>query len=277
MGYLNNSTRTLDAILTRKGREMLARGQLLNINKFALGDDEVDYALWDTSHGSGTDYYGSVIENLPFLEPFDDPDTIMKYKLVTRTQATRTMPTIITKTDSSALNKTFYGDYELSQQATNFWEGNPNSGPQYYLTRPITNFTVETSDHLTGTTGQTPYSGEHYSLTILDASVAFMGPPSSTPSQGGGAGYNWNPNTIVGQIGYDALKEVQSITQTINGVVVNDEEKMTKGGITIFIYGKPLTTGTAKTKLIVTGESSGAVYEYNITITYTATYTEPTG
>ena len=274
MGYLNNTTRTLDAILTRKGREMLARGQLLNISKFALGDDEVDYALWDTSHGNGTDYYGAVIENLPFLEPFDDPDTIMKYKLVTRTQATRTMPTIITKTDSSALNKTFYGDYATSQQATNFWEDTPGTGPQYYLTRPITSFTVETLDHLAGTTGQSQFSGENYSLTILDGSVAYMGPATSATY--GGVGYNWMDTTIAGTVGYEALKEVQSITQTINGVVVDNEDRMTKNGVTLFIYGKPLTSGTAKTKLIVTGESSGAVYEYNITITYAATYTEPT-
>ena len=42
----------------------------------------------------------------------------------------------------------------------------------------------------------------------------------------------------------------------------------------MIIYGKPLTSGTAKTKLLVTGESSGAVYEYNITITYSATFSE---
>ena len=277
MGYLNNTTRILDAILTRKGREMLAKGQLLNISKFALADDEVDYALWDTTHGSGTDYYGAVIDNLPFLEPFDDPDTIMKYKLVTRVQATRTMPTIITKTESSALTKTFYGDYATSQQATNFFEGNPSTGPQYYLTRPINNFAVETSDHLAGTTGQTQFSGENYSLTILDSSVAFMGPASSTPAAACGAWYNLIPTPMTGQIGYEALKEVQSITQTINGVTVSDpEQQMQKNGVTLFIYGKPLTTGTAKTKLIVTGEGSGAVYEYNITITYSATYTEPT-
>ncbi|MAG27790.1 hypothetical protein CMI47_19855, partial [Candidatus Pacearchaeota archaeon] len=202
---------------------------------------------------------------------------IMKYKLVTRTQATRTMPTITTITDSSSLTKTFYGDYATSQQATNFFEGSPSTGPQYYLTRPITSFTVETSDHLAGTTGQSQFSGENYSLTILDCSVAYMGPATSAAgdnsSQGG---YNWIPAPIDGQIGYDALKEVQSITQTINGVVVDDEERMTKNGVTLFIYGKPLTSGTAKTKLIVTGESSGAVYEYNITITYAATYTEPT-
>ena len=44
MGYLNNSSVTVDAILTIKGRELLARGAgEFNITQFALGDDEVDY------------------------------------------------------------------------------------------------------------------------------------------------------------------------------------------------------------------------------------------
>jgi len=85
MGYLNNSTRTLDAILTKKGREILSSGGDFVVTKFALGDDEIDYSLWDTAHSRGTDYYGAVIDNLPALEPFNDPSEIMKYKLVTRT------------------------------------------------------------------------------------------------------------------------------------------------------------------------------------------------
>ena len=63
MGYLNNVSTVLDAILTKKGRELLARGQTtegtpaFNITKFALGDDEVDYSLWNVTHPDGTDYY----------------------------------------------------------------------------------------------------------------------------------------------------------------------------------------------------------------------------
>ena len=91
MGYLNNSTRILDAILTKKGREILSSGGDFEVTKFALGDDEVDYALWDTTHTQGTDYYGAVIDNLPALEPFNDPSEIMKYKLVTRQEGTSAM------------------------------------------------------------------------------------------------------------------------------------------------------------------------------------------
>ena len=50
MGFLDNTSITVDAILTKKGRELLARGQNeFKITKFALADDEVDYSLYDTS------------------------------------------------------------------------------------------------------------------------------------------------------------------------------------------------------------------------------------
>ena len=46
MGFLNNTSVTVDAVLTKKGRELLARGQdEFKITKFALSDDEIDYRL----------------------------------------------------------------------------------------------------------------------------------------------------------------------------------------------------------------------------------------
>jgi len=66
MAYLNKTTQVLKAILTNKGREKLAQGQF-NVSHFALADDEIDYTLWDTAHPSGSDYYGTVIENLPLF------------------------------------------------------------------------------------------------------------------------------------------------------------------------------------------------------------------
>ena len=68
MGFLDNSTVTVDAILTKKGRELLANGGDLNITKFALSDEEIDYTLWDVTHPNGTDSYGTVIENMSLLE-----------------------------------------------------------------------------------------------------------------------------------------------------------------------------------------------------------------
>ena len=101
MGFLNNTTVTVDAILTKKGRELLAQGtSAFQITKFALADDEVDYGLFDTSHPNGTDYYGAVIEAMPLLEAFPDENHVMRYKLVTLPKNTRKMP-ILTVQPSS--------------------------------------------------------------------------------------------------------------------------------------------------------------------------------
>lgn len=83
MGYLDNSSVSVDAILTNKGRQILAAGGQLNITKFALSDDEVDYDLWNPAHTLGTNYYGAVIENMPILEGLPDESQMMRYKLVT--------------------------------------------------------------------------------------------------------------------------------------------------------------------------------------------------
>lgn len=83
MGYLDNSSVTVDAILTNKGRQILAAGGQLNIVKFALSDDEIDYDLWNPAHTLGTNYYGAVIENMPILEALPDETQMMRYKLVT--------------------------------------------------------------------------------------------------------------------------------------------------------------------------------------------------
>ena len=93
MGFLNNTTITIDAILTKRGRELLARGRNeFTVTKFALADDEVDYRLWDTTHPNGTNYYGAVIENMPLLEPVSDETQALKYKLVTLPKETSRLP-----------------------------------------------------------------------------------------------------------------------------------------------------------------------------------------
>jgi len=93
MGYLNNSVITVDAILTKKGRELLARGDgSFRITQFALADDEIDYTLYNPSHPSGSAFYGEAIENMPLLEAFPDETQIMKYKLSTLPRGTSKLP-----------------------------------------------------------------------------------------------------------------------------------------------------------------------------------------
>ena len=93
MGYLNNTVVTVDAILTKKGRELLARGNgAFKITQFALADDEIDSTLYNPSHPSGSAYYGEAIENMPILEAFPDENQIMKYKLATLPRGTSKLP-----------------------------------------------------------------------------------------------------------------------------------------------------------------------------------------
>ena len=93
MGYLDNSVVTVDAILTKKGRELLARGDgSFKITQFALADDEIDYTLYNPTHPSGSALYGEALENMPLLEAFPDETQIMKYKLTTLPRGTSKLP-----------------------------------------------------------------------------------------------------------------------------------------------------------------------------------------
>jgi hypothetical protein len=93
MGFLNNSIVTIDAILTTKGRQLLAKGDgTFKITQFALADDEIDYTLYNPSHPSGSAYYGEAIENMPILEAFPQETQVMKYKLITLPRGTAKLP-----------------------------------------------------------------------------------------------------------------------------------------------------------------------------------------
>lgn len=106
MGYLNKSTVTVDAILTKKGRELLARGRsAFQITQFAVADDEIDYGLYDPAHPLGTEYYGSAIENMPVVEASPDETQNLRYKLVTLNRGSNLIPTI--QTGISSIELTF--------------------------------------------------------------------------------------------------------------------------------------------------------------------------
>jgi hypothetical protein len=95
MGYLNNSIVTVDAVLTKKGRELLAKGDgSFKITQFALADDEIDYTLYNPTHPSGSEYYGEAIERTPLLEAFVDETQTMKYKLATLPRGTSKLPVL---------------------------------------------------------------------------------------------------------------------------------------------------------------------------------------
>ena len=93
MGYLDNTVITVDAILTKRGRELLARNDF-RITQFGLADDEVDYTLYNEDHPNGSQYAGEAIENMPTLEAIPDENNIMVHKLITLPRGTSKLPIV---------------------------------------------------------------------------------------------------------------------------------------------------------------------------------------
>jgi len=95
MGYLDNSSITVDAILTKRGRELLARNDgSFRITQFALGDDEIDYTLFNENHPNGSQFSGEAIENMPLIEAIPDEANIMRHKLITLNRGTSRLPLV---------------------------------------------------------------------------------------------------------------------------------------------------------------------------------------
>lgn len=88
MAFLDNSGDIiLDAVLTDTGRKRLAAGDgSFKIAKFALGDDEIDYGLYDRNHSSGSAYYDLNILQTPVLEAFTNNTSVLNSKLITYNQ-----------------------------------------------------------------------------------------------------------------------------------------------------------------------------------------------
>jgi len=72
MGFLDNSGDIiLDAVLTDAGRQRLAKADgTFKIVQFALGDDEINYGLYDKTNASGSAYYDLSIMQTPVFEAF---------------------------------------------------------------------------------------------------------------------------------------------------------------------------------------------------------------
>jgi hypothetical protein len=85
MAFLDNSGDIiLDAVLTDEGRRRLAEGKgTFRITKFALGDDEIDYGLYDKDHPSGSAYFDLEILQTPVFEAFTNNGSSMKSKIIT--------------------------------------------------------------------------------------------------------------------------------------------------------------------------------------------------
>ena len=133
MGYLNNSVITVDAILTTKGRQLLAQNDgSFRITQFALADDEVNYTLYNPDHPSGSAYYGEAIVNMSLLEAFPLETQIMKYKLVTLPRGTAKMP--ILDLGYTAIVIKQGASLAITPQTLNYFGGNTFESSGYTFT-----------------------------------------------------------------------------------------------------------------------------------------------
>jgi hypothetical protein len=122
MGFLNNSIVTVDAILTRKGRELLAKNDgSFRITQFALADDEIDYTLYNPDHPEGSAFYGQAIDGMPLLEAFPDETQAMKYLLTTLPRGTSKLPILDLGYTTITLNQG--ATLSISPQTLNYLGG----------------------------------------------------------------------------------------------------------------------------------------------------------
>ncbi len=124
MAYVDNKSITVDAVLTKRGRELLAQTGNLNITSFALADDEVDYSLYNPNHPQGSAYYDIAIRNTPVFQPLSDETQSMKYKLVTLAQGVTSIPVISLNIQSIDVQKDNKSDNIIA----------PTTNPAYNLT-----------------------------------------------------------------------------------------------------------------------------------------------
>jgi hypothetical protein len=139
MAFLDKSvTVFVDAVLTELGRQQLATAGNLNISKFALADDGIDYNLFDVTHSSGPDYYDNAILNMPLLEVMtrsvavaeDGKDGAMKFPL--KDKLDDTVDTIlITGVPTSTETVGAFDYFVISPVTENFGEDE-----EYTLTLP---------------------------------------------------------------------------------------------------------------------------------------------
>jgi hypothetical protein len=182
MAYTNNKSITVDATLTKKGRELLASNGGLNITAFALSDDEIDYRLYQPNHPAGSAYYDLAIRNIPIMEAFTDETQVLKYKLVTLPAGVTSIPTISLGQSSINVKKDYQGEVVIV----------PSTNPAYNATL---GYTAILSNKNIGT-----IIGEQLQSVTAATIPSFIGDVSSTTAQVSlGTRFRFVPNSSLTQ------------------------------------------------------------------------------
>ena len=182
MGYLDNTSITVDAILTKRGRELLARGDgSFNITQFALADDEIDYTLYNEGHPNGSQYYGEAIENMPLLEAIPDENNIMIHKLVTLPRGTTKLP--IVTANIAKIQLSLGSTTNVSPQTLNFQGLSNVREPGGYLATIADRRLLISFEGVGGATASStarPFSNSALSETIRGSSFSLTAINSTT-------------------------------------------------------------------------------------------------
>ena len=203
MAILNNNTVTIDAVLTAKGRELMARNDgSFQITQFSLADDEVDYTLYNPQHPSGSAFYGQAIEAMPLIEAFPDDTQIMIFKLVTLPRGTAKLPVI----------SVGYNAISLKQGST------------------IT-ITPQTLNYLGATS---TFEANGYAVTVAD--VRFLSTFSST----GVAGTEVTATGVTQTLGSSVSQTLIGTSFTLTGTTINTlfGSSLTQISTTVTILGR---------------------------------------
>ena len=163
MGYLDNSSVIVDAILTKKGRELLSRNQF-NITQFALADDEIDYTLYNEDHPNGSAYYGEAIENLPLIEAIPNENNTMISKLVTLPRGTTKIPVLSVSSTNITLGRA--GSFTITPQTLNF-DVQAESGYSFTIADRRLIQQGSTSGRSQSTSQTIPFTGTALSQTFI--------------------------------------------------------------------------------------------------------------
>ena len=173
MGYLDNSSIIVDAILTKKGRELLSRQDgSFEITQFALADDEIDYTLYNENHPNGSAFYGEAIENLPLIEAIPNENNTMISKLSTLPRGTTKIPVLSLQSNNITVGRS--ANFTISPTTLNF-DTTVESG---YVFTIADRRLIQGGTTATGTATQTspvtiPFTGTALSQTFTG--ISFTG------------------------------------------------------------------------------------------------------
>ena len=180
MGYLDNTSITVDAILTKRGRELLSQGGLgaFNITQFALGDDEIDYTLFNEDHPNGSQFAGEAIENMALIEAIPDENNIMIHRLITLNQGTSKLP-LLTVKNGGKITLNLGGNETIQPATLNFNDVASQVEPSGYLftiadRRLLSNFGGDTQVITSARSAfSQTISGNSVSITALNSTSLF--------------------------------------------------------------------------------------------------------